>query len=129
MSLEAALYTLVTTDPGVSALIGTRLYPNFIPQDAPLPAMAYLRASTVKGYTQNGPDGVAKATIQFTIDGPTFAQSRAAADALFRLLSGYRGKVGDQIIGASFQENDHGGYNLSSDQTAIYQDYRISYRE
>ena len=129
MSIKPALWTLITTNPGVSALIGTRLYPDSIPQDAPLPAVAYQTVSTNQGYTQDGPDDIAEPRIQFTIDAPSRAQAEDVAAAFRAVLSGYRGTIGGKTIGAIFLENEYDGYNLSSETVVVRQDYRISYRE
>lgn len=129
MSIKPALWSMITTNPAVSALIGTRLYPDSIPQDAPLPAVAYQTVSTSRGYTQDGPDGIAEPRIQFTVDAPTRAQAEDVAAALKNLLSGYRGKISGKTIGAIFLENEYDGYNLSSETVVVRQDYRISYTE
>ena len=40
MSAEAALFSLLIADPGLSALIGTRLYPDILPKNRLIPASA-----------------------------------------------------------------------------------------
>ena len=41
MFIEEAVFYHLTNDADVTAIIGTRAFPNAIPQDADLPAMAY----------------------------------------------------------------------------------------
>jgi len=44
--IEAALFGHLSTDAGLSALAGTRVYPVQLPQDATLPALTFQRVST-----------------------------------------------------------------------------------
>ncbi len=45
MSVEADLYTRLTGHAGLSALAGTRVYPQVAPQDVTLPYLVYHRIS------------------------------------------------------------------------------------
>lgn len=51
MSIESGLYAKVTGNAGVSALIGTRLYPLVLPQNPTLPAASYQVISGDSAYT------------------------------------------------------------------------------
>jgi hypothetical protein len=46
MSLESDLYTALSTHGGLSALVGTRIYPNRLPDNPTLPAVVYQRITT-----------------------------------------------------------------------------------
>lgn len=46
MSLESELRTHILADGGVSVLIGTRYYPNRLPDNPTLPAVVYSRITT-----------------------------------------------------------------------------------
>lgn len=46
MTIESTLYDRVTGYAGVSALIGTRMYPGIVPKDGTLPCIVYRRAAT-----------------------------------------------------------------------------------
>lgn len=50
MSVETDVFTAVTGDSGVNALIGTRMYPNILPDETSMPAIVYQQISeTVLG--------------------------------------------------------------------------------
>ncbi len=46
MSIETALQAHLITHPGLSALVGTRVYPTQLPGNVTLPAVTYQRIST-----------------------------------------------------------------------------------
>lgn len=50
MSAETSLYTALTADAAVTAIVGSgsaaRVYPDVVPQEIDLPAVAYARAET-----------------------------------------------------------------------------------
>jgi len=46
MSAESILYTILAADVGVTALVGTRIYPDLIPQGKAPPYIGYERVAT-----------------------------------------------------------------------------------
>ncbi len=46
MSAESALYSALSGASGLTALVGTRIYPDVIPEDADLPAVVTARQGT-----------------------------------------------------------------------------------
>lgn len=51
MSLETALYSHLSGDAALSALVGTRIYPVILPQQPVLPAVTYQRIGAVREQT------------------------------------------------------------------------------
>lgn len=47
MSIEAVIYSRLSGFAGLAALVGNRIYPIVVPQDAPLPAVVYRRSDTI----------------------------------------------------------------------------------
>jgi hypothetical protein len=135
MAVEEALYTLLTGNAGVSALVSTRIYPLTIPQNVHLPAIACQVITTEREYSHDGQSPTAGPYIQLTIQakgtGTTSAydQAKAIAAAVRAALSGFRGTVGSDEIGGIFLENEYDGYNLDSDSAVVRQDYRIKWSE
>ena len=69
MAIEAALYSLLTGNAGVSALLSTRIYPERHPAEAPtLPAAAYQVISTERDYHHSGQSAIATPRIQITVE-------------------------------------------------------------
>lgn len=80
MTPEVAVRTRLVADPAVYALVGTRIYPDLLPQAPTLPALVYLRASALPdGLTQDNRVGPEQPRIQ--ID--AWATSRSQTDALY----------------------------------------------
>jgi hypothetical protein len=46
MSAETVAYAALSAAPAVTTLVGTRIYPDFVPQEKTLPAVAINRAAT-----------------------------------------------------------------------------------
>lgn len=95
----------VLNQPGVTALIGARLFPQTLPQGAAMPAVTLTRISRVGDQGQTGP-GLPVTRWQFDCWGATQAEADAVAEALIGALDARR----DVVPGVSFVENDVDGY-------------------
>ena len=127
--IEEAIVTLVTGNAAVKALIGLRLYPGKIPQDAKLPAAAYQVTSAGRNYNHSGQSSISTPVIAFTFDSRSIDEARAVAAAVRLVLSGYHGEVGSVKIGFISLQNEFEGYNLAIDIHIVRQDYQISWKE
>jgi hypothetical protein len=100
--MEDALFTRLSGYVGLTALINTRIYPMILPQGVTYPALAYQRIST---YPRTGcfgvDDGLARATVQLTTWGDTFASVKAVANQVRQALQRWTttGIQGTYIIG------------------------------
>ena len=65
MSVEATLYTRLTTHAGLSALIAARVHPNKLPQGVTLPAVSYRRVSAERVPAMGSDTGLVRARFQF----------------------------------------------------------------
>ena len=65
MSVEATLFTRLTTHAGLSALISTRVHPNKLPQGVALPAVSYRRVSAARVSAMGADTGLVRARFQF----------------------------------------------------------------
>lgn len=97
-SIEQALFTHVTSDATIAALIGTRLFPNKIPQGQPLPAAEYKQNKGDRVQTMDGPDGMVDAEYTIVCYAATYAQARELAEAVRKRLDGYSGVVAGVTI-------------------------------
>lgn len=82
MSFQSDLYAAITAHPGLTALIGTRLYPNEAAQESPTPFIVYYEFATPREQTIDCTIAVSKPRIQYSIYGETFASALAVADQL-----------------------------------------------
>lgn len=127
--LEQALYVILTDDATVSGLIGTRVYPLLIPQDAALPAIAYQRISRLQIQTQSGPSCLSRARMQLTCVATTYSGVKALADAVRVVLDGYKGTAASVSVGASFLETDADAYADESELFSVRMDFRMWHEE
>jgi len=82
MNFQSSLYTVLSSDAGLTALIGTRLYPNDAPADVVTPFIVYYEFATPREQTMNCDIAVSKPRIQYSIYADTYAGALAVADAL-----------------------------------------------
>ncbi len=88
MSFLTDLFTHLTTDVSLSALISTRLYPSFAPQDVTVPFIVYYEFANPR---EHGFSDVAvhKPRIQYSIYGDSYKNCVDIADALRGALITY----------------------------------------
>jgi len=82
MGFQADLYSAITGHAGLTALVGTRLYPNEAPQDPTLPFIVYYEFATPREQALTGAIAVSKPRIQYSIYDETYAGALAVADEL-----------------------------------------------
>jgi hypothetical protein len=90
---EEAIYSLLTSDDSVSALVEARVYPVYIPQGKALPAIAYQQISAQRSHDFDGDETFTKARFQITCLSETHAGAIQIAKAIRDLLAGYSGTV------------------------------------
>jgi hypothetical protein len=88
MGFQADLYAALSGNAGLTALIGTRLYPNEAPQDPTLPYVVYYEFATPREQLMDCSIGVSKPRIQYSIYAETYSSALAVADALRPALLG-----------------------------------------
>ncbi len=83
MSLESDLYTALTGNAALTALVGTRIKPDVLPQGTTPPAIAYQRISTPRHQVFGSTQAVAvsRPRFQFSCWG-TFDEALAVCAAL-----------------------------------------------
>lgn len=110
MSIETALYSYLTSYAGLTALVGDRIYPLVIPEQAGLPAIAYQRISTRITYSHDGDSELDRTRFQFACVAKTAKEAREVAEQVVAALSAYSGPMDGLNVGASFIENRLDGY-------------------
>lgn len=79
MSAETELYSVLSGAAGVTALVGTRIYPDVVPVQKDLPAIAFMRSETEYVNTIHGTAPLAKVV---TLEVGCMAAVRLDAEAL-----------------------------------------------
>lgn len=130
--LEEALFTYLSADPAVYALVEERIYPFRLPEGCLLPAIAWQRISSSRTYTHDpfeDTSAFVRARIQFSCWAIAPLQAIQIGEAVLLALSGYTGDMAGQLIGASSAELELDEYEQ---QTKLYRrvlDFFISYED
>jgi len=128
-AFEEGLYWHLSHDAGVIALVGSRIYPQVIPQDVALPAMAYQRISGPRDHTHSGPSGLARARVQITCSASSYSQAKGVAAAVRESVDGFKGTMLDVTVGAAFVEDEIDGYGTSQETFTVRLDVNAWYQE
>ena len=88
MNYEQALVTKLEATSAITSLVGTRIYPNVMPEDADLPALAYQRISEIRVMFHNGGIFQDEARVQITVRAASYAGAKNVISALKSTLSG-----------------------------------------
>lgn len=116
MSLESALFTLITSNAPVAAVMGTRLYRDFVPQDVPKPYGYYKVVNNRVPMAHSGPAGVEFGTVRYTV----FDESRAGVIALREVIktatSGFKGVSDGETLDAVFYREGSSSGDTESEQ-------------
>jgi hypothetical protein len=91
--IEKALFAHVTTDTTIATLIGSRLFPNKIPQGASLPAAEYKQEAGKREHTMTGPVGMVDSKYTIVCYGTGYSAAKELAEAVRKRLDGYNGIV------------------------------------
>lgn len=82
MSLETVIYTRSQAHAGLTALIGTRLYFDELPQGVTLPAVLYARVHSERPSCMGADAGLVRARAQFDVYAATAKAARAVVEQL-----------------------------------------------
>lgn len=129
MSVETDLFTKVTTNTGVSALIGTRFTPFILQQNTTMPAAVYQFISGTHAESFQGSSGLAAGRYQVSAYGSTAIDAWAVAEAIRLVLHGLSGTVGS-TTGVAILILD-GPRDTYEDDTKRYRrdyDYQVHYQ-
>lgn len=93
--MEYELRTKLLSDATVAAILATRLYPVILPQNTIFPAATYQIIDTPRDNTLDGPSGLARPKIQFTLWATKADNVKALARAIRLALNGFKGTLPD----------------------------------
>lgn len=128
MTVEADLYTRLSGFAGLSALVGTRIYPQTIPQASAMPAVSYHRVSTVRTSAMGSDVTIARARFQVDVWTQDFDSTKAVARQVQAALQRYRGTATVEIL-ACFFLNEVDLYEPEPEIFHQALDFEVNYRE
>lgn len=128
MTLESELYTRLTTFAGLTALVGTNIYPLLLPQDAPLPAVVFQTISEPRISSFGVDTGDVHARVQVTAFSPKSAGAKAALDIKEQVRLALQRFSGGNIRD-SFVEGGGHGWEPEAKIFTVMLDFIIWFKE
>jgi hypothetical protein len=106
-SPEASLFSLLSTG-AVGAIVGTRVYPDILPQNVTYPAVRVQRISTARSQYRDltGRGNYASPRIQIDCYALSRSAALALAQAVFDMLEGYHNTIAGLRIDAISTEDE-----------------------
>lgn len=91
--ITKAIISVLAGNDGVSAIVGTRIYPNVIKTDSQFPAIA-VSADGMEKLSCDNAGGVRMGKIQIFVFASTYQKTHDAINAIRDALDDYAGTVG-----------------------------------
>ena len=88
MSIETDLFATLDADVGLTALVGSRIYPLVAKNDATVPLVIISMVNGGKLATIKGQGDTDQKEMQISCYGSTYAQSKSVAEAVISALDG-----------------------------------------
>jgi len=88
MTIETDLYTTLSGNAGLSALVSTRIYPNLVPPNTANPCIDYSTVAESRVDTLAGISDMRRSMIQISCHADTYASAKGVAEAVFSALDG-----------------------------------------
>lgn len=128
MSVEAGLYSILSSSTTLSVLVSDRIFPKTRRNCNTFPALVYHRISTNPVSSHDAAEGLARIRFQIDCIGSSFASAIEVAAAVRGVLSGYRGYVGGGWLSA-LRENERDSFENETGLHVVQQDYFIYFQE
>ena len=127
--MEAGLHDYLTKDNGVKAIVGTRVYPVYLPQSPTYPAITYQRITTERVGSTTGPSGLARPRFQVDCWATTYAGAKALSTAVRTAVDGHSGKIGSADVFGVIVSNETDFYEPDVDINRVTMDLIIWHKE
>lgn len=127
--IETGIAAYLNADAGLTALVGTRIFPVLAPQGVTAPYVIFARAGAARSSTTCGTDKKVAGTWQFDAYAKTYKTAAQIARALRLALIDYTGLMGDTPVDRVFLETE---FDLDDPEPGLFrvsQTYTIWYLE
>lgn len=129
-TINESLYTILTGNAALAALVGTRVYPVKLPQKVVYPAIVFTKLGGPRAHSQDGSSGFVQGLFAFDCWADTNAVASAVEKALKDTLDGYRDVHTGGLINAAFaNEAPEEGWDDERDRAYSSVDYTVIYNE
>ena len=135
MTVEAAVFDLLSSDAGVSGVVSNRIYPVKLPQDPTYPALTYFRVSALRHSVMGNDTGLVEKRIQVSSWAELYSEVNNLAELVRDAMQRTRGTfAGVEILdifmegdGPEIWEDDVGAYQAITDCNVIYRERNTLY--
>ncbi len=127
--IDEAIYSILTCDVGVSALVGARVYPIIMPQDGTLPAIVFSRIATDRELSHSGSIDVTKGVFQISCFSETPFGAKQLAKAVYSAMHGYAGTVGTEHVFMCKCINEVDAFEQDTDVFHVPLDMLVTYKD
>lgn len=113
--IEKALFQKLSTTAAITAIVGNRIYPVFLPEKTPVPAIVFLRVST-EGAAISHTKSSGKLTSSFEVGcyGKDIQVAKNLAKLVRNALSGFSGTVAGLVIHRAEVQNEFDDYDFDT---------------
>ena len=107
MTEGKAIYSILTSDSDVSAIVGTRVYPQIAAQGAAFPFVVYVLQDTSPSDTKSGVSTLDEVRYDIVVASETYAEASDLTNKIRTALDRYTGTVAGVVIDSiQFQDID-----------------------
>ncbi len=122
--------TFLSADPGVSGLIGSRIYPRLLPQNATLPAVVYSQVSGLRVTTHDKAANFTDQVYQFECVASDYKSMKKLAEKVRQAMEGFQGTMGATNVQGVFMTGERDApYQLDSLTYRTDLDFRLYFLE
>ncbi len=114
-----------TSHAGLSALVATRIHPDYFPEDEELPAIAYALEDERSMHTQQWPSALREAVYRFE----AWLETVGVVRQLRAALDGYRGGFKDIHVAGAFFDGAGRSRDPDTESFCVSTRFTIHYRE
>ncbi len=130
MKLHEALFSYLKTYAGLTALVGTKIYPLQIPQNVNVPAVVYQLISQERMHSLGGDKGMTSPSMQLTSYATTYNTAKNVAEQVRIALQNYTGTMGSGVtIQSVLMTSEFDGYESDTLYYFVEQEFKIYYIE
>lgn len=128
-AIYEALYSRLSGFAGLTALVGTRIYPNRAVQDAARPYVVFRRVTSRRHSSFGADDGVVEARFQVDVFDEDHASAQAVREQVRQALQRWSGTEASTVVQDTYFEGETDLYEDDRDLHHLADDYRVVYEE
>lgn len=128
-TIHEALRSRLLAHGGASALLGTRVFPDSLPEGAAYPAVVYRRIDSPRDHSHSGESPLAEARFQFDVWGVSRKSVEEAATQVRLALDRFVGLIGGTVRGRILLMDQRDDRDPTTGEYRAMQDYSVVHEE